>query len=84
MIGANAPTVAGLPAVFCDKLDCHLCRGVFADCFCEWLCPHCKRHLSRDNRVCMSLCGLKTANGHSPSLYEFQGRAAEADRQETP
>lgn len=35
--------------------------------FSRWICPHCKSHLSKKNRVCLNLCGLS-----HPSAKRFQ------------
>jgi hypothetical protein len=53
-----APIVSNVPAIACTKDQCCMCRGIFADVFSQWICPHCKSHLSTSG-MCLNFCSLR-------------------------
>jgi Zn finger protein HypA/HybF involved in hydrogenase expression len=59
MTQSEMPFVAKKPAIACTKDQCCMCRGVFAEVFNQWICPHCHSHLSTSN-LCLNFCGFKT------------------------
>lgn len=40
MTQSEMPFVAKKPAIACTKDQCCMCRGVFAEVFNQWICPH--------------------------------------------
>ena len=58
----DVPYVRGKKAKKCIKPNCGMCKGAFAEVFAEWICPHCKAHLSKGTKVCLNMCGLSEAS----------------------